>query len=114
MVTRGLLGNGLRVVMGAAHALNGSIVVSVRGHKLTLAVNPADSTTTIIKDEPISRELGMYVRINLGEDSGPDDGMYAKDAIYAADKGELYSGPSSPWWYGPRDLEMLFHASSRF
>jgi hypothetical protein len=46
-----MLGNGLRVVMGAVHALGGSISVSLRGHKLTLTVDPADATTKVIKDE---------------------------------------------------------------
>jgi hypothetical protein len=43
--------------------------------------------------------------------SGADDGMFAKEAIYAASKGKLYRGPSSSWWYGPRDLETLLHAA---
>jgi hypothetical protein len=113
MVTRGMLGNGLRVVMGAVHALGGSISVSLRGHRLTLAVDPADGTTKIVEDEESRwlRGVGMAVRIKLGNDSGPEDGMYARDAIDAASKGKLYSGPSSPWWYGARDFEMLLHAA---
>jgi hypothetical protein len=112
MVTRGLLGNGLRVVMGAVCAFQGSIVVSVRGHKLTLEVDRALGTTKIVKDE--SREpfeRGISVRINLGSDSESEDGMFAHAAIYAADKGTIYSGPSSPWWYGPRDLHILLSAA---
>jgi hypothetical protein len=37
--------------MDATHALGGSIVVSWRGHRLTLAINPADGTTEIVKDQ---------------------------------------------------------------
>jgi hypothetical protein len=112
MVTRGLLGNGLRVVMGAVHALGGSIVVSLRGHKLTLAADPADGTTKIVKDEPLSPlEHGIRVRVNLGPDSDQEDGMLAQDAIHAADQGYVYNGPSSPWWYGPRDLQILLSAA---
>jgi hypothetical protein len=97
MVTRGLLGNGLRVVMGAVHAFHGSIVVSLRGHKLTLAVDPADGTTKIVKDEPDEPdEHGITVRVNLGQDSDREDGTLAQDAIHAADKGHVYNGPSSP------------------
>jgi hypothetical protein len=98
MVTRGLLGNGLRVVMGAVHAFHGAIVMSLRGHKLTLEVDLADGATKIVKDEPTEPdEHGIRVRVNLGPDSKPEDGMFAEDAIYAADKGTLYSGASSPW-----------------
>jgi hypothetical protein len=113
-ISRGLLGNGLRVVMGAVHALNGSIVVVTRGHKLTLAVDPADGTTKIVKDQAITDcdgKLGMQVRINLGEGSNPEDELFAKEAIDAAGRGKFYTGPSSPWWYGPRDLHMLFSAA---
>ena len=112
MVTRGLLGNGLRVVMGAVYALKGSLVISLRGHRLTLEVDPAEGTTNIVKDEHAEPdEEGVSVRVNLGQDSGPADGILAKVAIDAADKGELYKGPSSPWWYGPRDLHLLFNSA---
>jgi hypothetical protein len=113
MVTRGLLGNGLRVVMGAVHAFGGSIIVSLRGHRLTLEVDPADGTTNIVKDEPLSPdEHGIGVRINLGQDSEQDAGAFAQEAIDVADQGSVvYNGPSSPWWYGPRDLHLLFGAA---
>jgi hypothetical protein len=112
MVTRGLLGNGLRVVMGAVHALGGSITVSVRGRSLTLGVDPTNGTTRIIQDDPcFLPEDEMSVRINLGQDSKSADGTYAREAIYAADQGHVYNGPSSPWWYGARDLHMLFCAA---
>jgi hypothetical protein len=111
-VTRGLLGNGLRVVMGAVHAFQGSIELSLRGHKLTLEVDPDDGTTKIAKDEPTEPdEHGMTIRINLGEDSKSEDAIYAQNAIYAADKGSTYKGHSSPWWYGPRDLHILLNAA---
>jgi hypothetical protein len=112
MVTRGLLGNGLRVVMGAVCALKGSLVISLRGHKLTLEVDPADGTTRIVKDEPMEPgESGMSVRVNLGPDSESEDGIFAQEALYAADKGTPYHGASSPWWYGPRDLHVLLHGA---
>jgi hypothetical protein len=112
-VTRGLLGNGLRVVMGAVHALGGSIAVSVRGRSLILEVNPADGKTKIVQQEPVSLdEHAMRVRINLGQDSEYADGRYAQDAIDVADQGTLSTRASSPWWYGARDLHMLFCAAS--
>ena len=68
----------------------------------------------MISKSPVAqdaRDYGMRVLINLGEATTEDDGMLANDAIYAADKGTMYSGPSSPWWYGVRDLQMLFSAT---
>jgi hypothetical protein len=76
-----------------------------------LAVDPSDGSTKI-KDEPlVEQQDGMSVWINLGEDSQPEDGLHAEEAIYAADKGALYNGASSPWWYGPRDLQILLNAA---
>ena len=39
--------------------------------------------------------------------------MFARDAIYAAEEAEepIYTGLSSPWWYGVKDLQMLFQAA---
>ncbi|MBV8524304.1 MAG: hypothetical protein JOY71_19615 [Acetobacteraceae bacterium] len=38
---RGMLGNGLRVVMGAVVAFDGSLTVETKGHRLALAVDDA-------------------------------------------------------------------------
>jgi hypothetical protein len=107
-----MLGNGLRVVMGAVHALKGSIMVELRGHRLTLSVNPADGST-IVKDEPLPRlyrDVGMTVRIDLGS-YDPADAHLAQDATNLARKCANYNRASSPWWYGAKDLQMLFAAS---
>ncbi len=37
MPLRGMLGNGLRVVMGAVAASDGWLAIETRGHRLTLA-----------------------------------------------------------------------------
>ena len=63
---RGMLGNGLRVVMGAVTVSNGMLVVETRGHRLTLAVNPATGLTHVTNDETIPVSAGLTVRINFG------------------------------------------------
>jgi hypothetical protein len=113
--SRGMLGNGLRVVMGAVYALGGWIIIKARNHQLELEVDPADGSTKVISKTPVSQDNrghGMRVLINLGDGTGPDDAMYAEEAIYVANKSTAaYQGPSSPWWYGVKDLQTLFQAA---
>jgi hypothetical protein len=106
---RGMLGNGLRVVMGATSAFPGaSIIVETRGHRLDLAVDRSTGFTTVTSDQPIEDRRGLTVRISLGED--PHDGYasLAKNSITFSKLGSSYTGPSSPWWYGPSDLQRMF------
>ena len=56
---RGMLGNGLRVVVGAVAASEGSLVVETRGHRLTLAVDPVHGTTTVTEDRTDSGCAGI-------------------------------------------------------
>jgi hypothetical protein len=108
---RGMLGNGLRVVVGAVFASGGSLVVETHGRRLTLAVDPTTGLTTVTEDQPIPATPGLTVRICFGpllpQYDGWDDGQLARDAIAIAIHGKEYRGPSSPWWYSPRDLHLL-------
>ena len=108
---RGMLGNGLRVVVGAVAASEGALAVETRGHHLTLAVDAAYGTTAISKDQPVPFKPGLRVHITLGpllpQYDGEDDGDLAREAIAIASHGNEYRGPSSPWWYSPRDLHQL-------
>ncbi len=61
-----MLGNGLRVVVGAVAASEGELAVETRGHYLTLAVDAAYGTTVISKDQPVPFEPGLHVHITLG------------------------------------------------
>ena len=111
MPLRGMLGNGLRVVVGAVAASEGWLVVEARGHRLTLAVDPATGITTVTDDRAVPFVPGLTVRIALGpllpRYDGDDDDYLACEAIAIASHGENYRGPSSPWWYSPRDLHQL-------
>jgi hypothetical protein len=106
---RGMLGNGLRVVMGATAAFPGaSITVETRGHRLDLAVDRATGFTIVNVDESIAEDPGLTIRLSLGGPVNEDDSLLARTSILFAKCGTTYNGPSSPWWYGPRDLERMF------
>jgi histidine kinase/DNA gyrase B/HSP90-like ATPase len=103
MPLRGMLGNGLRVVMGATAAFPGaSITVETRGHRLHLAVDRSTGLTTVTADDSIAEHPGLTVLLSLGDDPNHDDGILARHSIVFARDGSTYNGPSSPWWYGPR------------
>jgi hypothetical protein len=111
MPLRGMLGNGLRVVMGAVAATDGKIAVETRGHRLTLDVDGATGMTRVLEDRPVPVGPGLTVDITLGEGGLANDGYdianLARVAINLAHHGEPYRGDSSPWWYSPRDLHQL-------
>ena len=77
-----------------------------RGHKLTLKVDRTTGKTVIEKDEISDRQHGLGIRFRL-PGSVAKDGQLANNSIALANHGTPYDGPSSPWWYGPRDLERL-------
>ena len=104
---RGMLGNGLRVVMGAVAATGGSLAVDTRAHRLVLQVDVATGKTIVVSDTAIPRQAGTVVRIRL-DGADDEDGVLARYSIDIAGHGKEYRGPSSPWWYGPRDLHRLF------
>lgn len=104
---RGMLGNGLRVVAGAVIAADGSLVVETRGHRLTLALCPQTGKTNIAADEPVPERPGVTVLLSIGP-ANPKDGDLARASIAIAQHGKVYNGPSSPWWYGAKDLHKLF------
>jgi hypothetical protein len=56
---RGMLGNGLRVVVGAVAATGGSLIVESHGHRLTLATCRQTGGTGVVLDEPIPQRPGV-------------------------------------------------------
>lgn len=98
---RGMLGNGLRVVMGAVAASEGSIIIETRSHRLKLATDTATGTTQVVTDEAITPTPGLSVSITLGEALSRhnwQDDLLARTALNVATYGKNYNGPSSPWW----------------
>jgi hypothetical protein len=104
---RGMLGNGLRVVMGAVAAFNGTISVTSRGRRLALAVNTVTGLTEVTSNDSAEPRDGTAVEIKLWKFDGSER-KWADQSIRLAAQGRQYTGPSLPAWYGPRDLVELF------
>ena len=104
---RGMLGNGLRVVVGAVAATEGTLVVETRGRRLTLALCRQSGLTNVLSEEPVPYQPGVTVRLSIGR-ADPMDDRLARGTIAAAACGQAYTGASSPWWYGAKDLHKLF------
>jgi hypothetical protein len=102
--TRGMLGNGLRVVM----AWGRTLIVETRGQRLTLAVDDTTGRTTIERREPIARAPSLTVFVPLANVS---DDRLARVTLEATDCGVVYDGPSLPHWYGPNDMASLMQAA---
>jgi hypothetical protein len=107
MPLRGMLGNGLRVVVGAVVAFDGSLVVETRGHRLTLTVCPLTGQTMVALDEAMPVVPGTTVRIGFGWND-PQVASLARSSIVLAEDTKPYTGHSCPWWYGRKDLHRLF------
>lgn len=104
MPTRGMLGNGLRVVVGVVLVGGGTITVCTRGRKLTLRPQ-VDGSTTVVGEERWEG-TGTRIEIALADDmadlaySDPELFNWSDEARKLSGKGKAYRGRSSPWWYG--------------
>jgi hypothetical protein len=109
MPTRGALGNGLRVVVGAVIASNGSIAVITRGLRCTLYPDRETGHTTMTT-EP-EEERGTRIEIQLGEaiPENPDVLSWGEIAQRMA-VGEYYKGSTSPYWYSVDAFWELFRS----
>ena len=106
---RGMLGNGLRVVTGAIAAYDGTIAVTTRGHRLTLAVDKISGLTEVLSDEPAPDKPGTEIDIAMPSAYLRDDAkQMAELSIAVARQGEQYTGPSLPAWYSAADPQDLF------
>jgi hypothetical protein len=108
-VLRGLLGNGGRVIGGAVAASGGTLIIETRGHRFCLEMDMATGKMVIQSDESIPFEPGLTLYIALGSALAFKEGDFdlAKATIQLSRHGHVYSGPSSPWWYGSHDLLRL-------
>jgi hypothetical protein len=115
--TRGMLGNGLRVVAGVVHVADGVLKVSTNGRTLTLRPRGEDGRTVIESVEPWEGE-GTYVEVTLRGELA----RYAKDdrkggvfawaqEARALRSGKRYRGKSSAHWYDPAGLWDLLQAA---
>jgi hypothetical protein len=110
--TRGMLGNGLRVVMGAVAAYKGSIAVTTKGHRLDLAVDVATGHTTVVSDTPAIHVNGTKVELSFPKHMfNEGDYSWPQEAIKLAKHGQVYQGASIPSWYSPTTLRITFNAA---
>lgn len=112
--SRGRLGNGLRVAVGAVLATGGTLVVCTRGRRMEL--EPRDDGATFVRLVSPWEGNGTRIEITFGpalEIEGDILGL-ARRAIELAHGGPRYAGRTSVWWYDwDGFFELLQAAASR-
>jgi len=104
--SRGTLGNGLRVLVGAVALSDGTIIVESHGQRTTLRPQ-SRGVTGIVEQTPVPRRLGTKITFTLDEIIPRDDLdlMDAEAAInLARASGPPYTRLPSPRWL---DLDYL-------
>jgi hypothetical protein len=107
--SRGMVGNGLRVVVGAVAASGGSLTVETRGRRLRLSVDAATGRTQVTSDTAVPPKPGLRVWLNFGPDLPllRGDAALVAQAIEVARHGSGYAGSSNPHWYSTKDFHIL-------
>jgi hypothetical protein len=99
--TRGALGNGLRVVVGAVLASGGQLTVKTGGRALCLRPRAADGMTEVESVKPWTGK-GTRIEVVLGQALPVDDSTFRwarqADAMAQANA-KTYKGLTSPFWY---------------
>jgi hypothetical protein len=109
--TRGMLGNGLRVVMGAVAAYGGRIIVTTRGVRTEIAVDTVTGETVVLGSEQVEMP-DTCVEIRFPEPFFSDtDFAMTRCTIRFARHGESYAGFSRPEWYGENGFDELIAAA---
>ena len=108
---RGMLGNGLRVAVGAVAASGGALVVETRGQRLTLVPDRLTGLTGIAAIDAVPPRPGLIVYLSLPGLGTVRAGHLAERTIAMARFGQHYLGGTSPWWYGRADLARLLRAA---
>lgn len=110
--SRGALGNGIRVIVGALLASGGTLVVHTRGHRYP--INLFDDGTTSITGSAVTASAvqGTRVEVTFGSSlpRGQDDWKWARVAA-AMSFAKTYQGHSNPWWYDSDSFFELLMAS---
>lgn len=110
---RGMLGNGLRVAVGAVAASGGTLVVETRGQRLTLVPDRLTGLTRVAAADAVPPRPGLIVSISLPGLGTVRAGHLAKRTIAVAGVGHHYLGGTSPWWYSRADLARLLRAATQ-
>lgn len=113
--SRGAMGNGLRVVVGAVAASDGALVVVTNNRRMVLQPRE-DGFTAVVEVEPVEHPVGTTVEITFGSTIPADSAatVWADAAIRMAEGGDSYTGRPSPWWYdADAFFELLRSAGAR-
>jgi Topoisomerase 6 subunit A/Spo11, Toprim domain len=108
--TRGALGNGLRVVVGAVLASEGKLTVITRNRRIELHPE-RDGSTRVTKIEPADFPVGTRVEISFGKELPEDADALSWAKIAISFRGESYEGKTSPWWYDAAAFHELLSAA---
>jgi hypothetical protein len=112
--TRGMLGNGLRVVMGAVASFNGTLTVTSRGTRYELATDRVTGGTEVISSRPARPAPGLTVTLSFPHNVFADaDFAKAKQTVAVARHGTYYDGCSQASWYSPEALRDLLAAAPK-
>lgn len=110
--TRGAVGNGLRVVTGAAIGSGGELIVESRGRRWRVAVDLTTGATRAIDLGPSGQTTGTAITLRFGPGLPPDSDALAWAQVAAALAGPaarpLHSHPS---WYNEAAWHELVHAA---
>jgi hypothetical protein len=108
--TRGAIGNGLRVVVGAIAAYDGTISVTSRGRIYDLGHNPVTGVTEVRASAPALATNGLNVALRFPRPMFKmHDFNRVREAVEFA--GRQYQGPSLPSWYSPQAICDLLTAA---
>jgi len=103
--TRGMLGNGLRVLMGAVAAYRGTITLTSRGQTYELSTDSLTGATNLLSKSPAPEQPGPTVTITFPRSHFTyTDFHYGRLTIRLAQDGEPYRGHSQPNWYSEEAL----------
>ena len=111
--SRGALGNGLRVVVGAVLASRGQLEVETRGKCYVLTPRD-DGRTTVTTSEAPWRTEGTLVRVSLGSSIPRDENPlgWGRLAAVLGQSGKVYRGQTSPHWYSADAFFEMLQASN--
>jgi len=116
MPTRGMLGNGLRVVVGVVLCSKGVLRVSTKGRTLTLQPEMEEGSTAIV-DRQSWQGKGTRIEVELTGDLAnvamEGDLFDWGEQALILNRGERYKGKTSPWWYGSHSFWELLQAAGR-
>jgi hypothetical protein len=111
--TRGMLGHGLRVVMGAVAAYHGKISVTSRYREFDLVVDTVTGATVIAGERDADDVSGTRITVAFENRRIFDDKdfFYGRMTIKIAADGVAYGGPSHLSRYTAHDLHKLCAAA---